>query len=138
MAQLAISPVCNKAFRTYTTWSADGAERHALPFDYLGVNQVTTLEYSPSGNEADYYRLRLTTQLERRSDVGRPYQYMIEGEYVIINAYPSSGTFRMTYAKRFPRLEPRRATVSSHTKSSTALSALTLSTSSPFDNSWPS
>ncbi len=133
--QREILKVNNKAFRTSTTWSADGTEDYDLPFDYFARNQVATLEYSETDDEADYRVLEQVTQLERYSDVGRPSQYILQGETILVNAYPSVGTFRLTYAKRLPRLEPRRSTVSSRTVTSTALTALTLTTTSPFTSS---
>lgn len=126
--QREILKVNNKAFRTSTTWSADGTEDYDLPFDYFARNQVATLEYSESGNAEHYRRLEQVTQLERFSDVGRPSQYIMQGKTILVNAYPSSGSFRLTYAQRLPDVDERRATVASRTLSgSFALTALALS-----------
>ncbi len=132
LVQRQILKVNQKAFRTSTTWSADGTETHTFPFDLMARNQTATLEYTESGSVADYRGLQKVTQLERRPIAGRPSQYIVEGNTIIVNNYPATGTFRLTYAALLPAVDKRRAAVSSHTKSSTALTALTLSTASPF------
>ncbi len=109
-----------KSFRAATTWSADGTEDYDLPFDYFARNQVATLEYSQSGLEADYFRLDQVTQLERYTTTGRPYQYILQGKTILVNAY------RLTYAALLPAVDKRRATVSAKTTANGALTALTL------------
>lgn len=126
LLQREILKVNNKAFRTSTTWSADGTEDYSLPFDYFARNQVAVLEYSPSGNERDYYALEKRTALERCSDTGSPSQYAIMGTTILVNRYPSAGSFRLTYAYRVPDVDERRATVSSRTVAAGAITALAL------------
>jgi hypothetical protein len=124
--QRMILKVNNKAFRTFTTWSADGTEDYDLPFDYFTRNTTASLEYSESGNERDYYVLKKETQLERASYQGRPSKYILEGTRILVNAYPATGTFRLTYTKRLPLVDERRATVASRTLTTGVLSALAL------------
>lgn len=135
LVQREILKVNQKAFRTSTTWSADGTESHALPFDLFARNQVATLEYTESGSVADYKVLQKVTQLERRPIAGRPSQYILEGSTIYVNNYPSTGTFRLTYAALLPAVDKRRATVSAKTTSGGALTALTLTgyTSADYD-----
>lgn len=125
--QRQILKVNNKAFRTYTTWPADGTEDYDQPFDMFARNQSVTLEYT-SGTDADYVTLKKVTQLERSTIAGRPTQYILEGTRILVNAYPATGTFRLTYTRRLPLVDKRRATVASRTLSgSFALTALALS-----------
>jgi hypothetical protein len=125
--QQAIISKGSRRFRTSTTWSADGAEARALPFDVLSPEAIVSLEYSSSGLERDYRRLERRSQLERWSDTGVPFQYILEGTELKINAYPATGSFRLTYQKRLPRLDKRRGTVGSRTKTTTAITALSIS-----------
>jgi len=125
--QRAVTAVHATAFRTSTTWSADGAESRSLPTDIFGRNRVVSLEYTASGNAVDYYPLKLVTQKERFTMTGNPAQYLLQGDAVLINCYPASGTFRMVYDQLLPAVDKRRATVASRTLSSTAITALTLS-----------
>lgn len=133
LLQRRILAVNDKVFRTSDTFSADGSESYSnAPFNIFSRNRVAELEYSESGLDQDYYKLDKRTALERRSVTGRPSQYILESQSIIVNSYPSTGTFRRTYNFRVPRLDKRRSTVSSSTASATALTALTLTTTSPF------
>jgi hypothetical protein len=125
--QRAVMAVHATAFRTSTTWSADGAESRALPSDIFGRNRVVSLEYKATSDDKDYYPLQLVTQKERFTMAGNPSQYLLQGENVLVNCYPSAGTFRMVYDALVPAVDKRRATVGSRTLSSTAITALTLS-----------
>ncbi len=125
--QRAVMAVHATAFRTSTTWSADGAESRALPTDIFARNRIVSVEYSSSGSAQDYYPLNLVTQKERFTAAGRPSQYILQGETLLINCYPSTGTFRAVYDQLLPAVDKRRATVSSRTLSSTAITALALS-----------
>jgi hypothetical protein len=125
--QAAIIANKSKRYRTATTWDADGVEEQDLPFDILSPEAISNLEYSSSGLAADYRRIDRKTQLERWSDTGVPFQYILEGSVIKVNAYPATGSFRLTYQKKLPSLDKRRASVLSHTKSATALTALALS-----------
>lgn len=124
-----------RRFRASTTWSADGSESYSLPTDILSPMHVVTLEYSPSGNARDYRPLEVGIQRQRWSDTGSPSIYIVEDRLLYVNAYPSTGTFRLTYYKLVPAVDKRRGTVSTHTASSTALTALTLAgyTAADFD-----
>lgn len=114
-------------FQTSEEWSAEGDESRNLPYDILSPEAVVSLEYSPSTSADDFRRVQRGRQLERWSKSGVPFQYVLQGQTLKINAYPSAGTFRLTYQKRLPAIDKRRATVASRTLSSTAISALTLS-----------
>jgi hypothetical protein len=124
--QSQILQVNPKAFRTSKTYTVSGSESYALPDDILARNQAVTLEYSQSGNARDYVRLKQLTQLERWSETGRPSAYILEGKNFLVNAYPTSGSLRLTYAAALPAVDKRRGTVGAITTTSTALTALTV------------
>lgn len=113
------------AFKAEYIFSAAGTERYSLPGDCFAQGAIT-LEYSSTGDIKDYRPLDKLTHHERISVSGPPCGYILDGTSVIVNPYPSTGSFRLNYNKAMPRVDKRRATVSAHTKSSTALTALTL------------
>lgn len=115
------------AFLRPYSWSASGLEYYSLPTDILLKNQIVTLEYSPSGNDRDYYKLDRSAPLERFTFQGSPSRYFLHGDRVYVNAYPQAGSFRMVYNGALPAVDKRRATVLSRTLSSTAITALALS-----------
>jgi hypothetical protein len=115
----------SKFFRTEAEYDASGAERYALPADCLGQS-VITVEFSSTGGAKDYRALDRREYLERATVEGDPLFYILDGANVLLNPYPTTGTVRLVYNKELPRVDKRRSTVSSHTKSTTALSALTL------------
>lgn len=115
-----------EAFRAPYEFSASGVEAYDLPPDILVLNATVTLEYSSSGQAEDYRRLQKVQTKERLTEQGCPARYLLQGSQILVNRYPLTGTFRLTYNRVLPRVDKRRATVSSHTKSTTALTALTL------------
>lgn len=124
----------DKQFRKQDTFAASGSEVYDnAPFDIFAGNKVCALWYSESGLEQDYRRVKKRTEIERASYAGRPSQYAMRSGQLVINAYPATGTFRRLYNYKLPRLDRRRTTVDTHTKSATALTALTLITTTPFD-----
>lgn len=124
--QRKILGVAPEAFRQTYEFSATGVEAYALPTLIFAKSRVARLEYSASGTASDYRPLDRVTQLERVTRQGLPSRYLLESGNVLVNAYPAAGAFRLTYDALLPAVDKRRATVSSHTKSSTALTALTL------------
>ena len=93
-----------------------GQEKYDLPSDcYLG-NKVTNVEYSRDGKEENYYALNENTIKSRSSGVtGNPIDYIrISGKLMVI-PQPTTGKIRLTYVRRVPELDLRRALVSSAT-----------------------
>jgi hypothetical protein len=123
-----------KNFTLPKIYSASGAETYALPGDIFGQS-VISLEYSPTGAAKDYYEVPMRTHKERVSITGNPQLFFLGSSSIYVNPYPASGTFRLVYNKALPRVDKRRGTVLSHTKSSTALTALSLTgyTQADFD-----
>lgn len=123
-----------KALKAELTFDATGAESYSLPSDIFSQSAIS-LEYSITGNARDYRPIAKRTLKERVSISGSPDFYIPDGSNILVNPYPISGSFRLNYNRALPRIDKRRATVSSFTKSSTALTALTLSgyTASDYD-----
>lgn len=116
-----------EAFRRTYEFDASGSESYALPHDIFTRNSIVNLAYSASGDSADYYPLERVTEKERLTEQGAPGRYLVEGAYVLVNRYPATGSFRLTYDAAVPKVDKRRATVSSQTTAGGALTALTLS-----------
>jgi hypothetical protein len=135
MLQRQIVALGSTRFRAAYIVSVSGSESYSMPTDMLHPGRVVTLEYSSTGDAADYRRLDRVSQLERYSQTGSPFQYILQGKTFLVNAYPSSGTFRLTYDQAVPTVDKRRGTVSAKTTASGALTALTLAgyTSADFD-----
>lgn len=120
------------SFAKETTFAATGAESYtSLPFDIYSRHRIIALDYSETGSEASYRSLTPMTHQERtlRGSSSLPNVasgYVPTQNGIIVVGAPSVGTFRLVYEPILPRLDKRRGTVSTHTKSSTALTALTL------------
>lgn len=124
--QMQVVGVSAEAFRAEQSYTASGSEYYALPGDILLRNQVISVEYSPTGLDKDYWPLTRVISRERFTFQGVPSRYFLQGGRFYVNCYPVSGSFRVVYNQQVPTVDKRRATVSSHTKSTTALTALTL------------
>jgi hypothetical protein len=94
----------------------NGQESYSLPSDcYLG-NKIHNVEYSQSGSEEDYYPLDQDIIKSRISGIeGSPMKYIRMSGKIIILPQPMSGKLRITYVRRVPELDLRRALVSSAT-----------------------
>lgn len=105
---------------------------YSLPSRTLAGNRVRMVEFSHDGVSKNYFPLRLLTTLQLSNDeTTYPMGYLARNNQIIISPIPRSagGKLRVTYAERLDDLDIRRGTVSSHTDSGTAITALTLSTS---------
>lgn len=103
---------------------------------YLG--KISLLEYSTTGQTKDYYRLKQATMPERLSyPSGNPEYYIRRNREILFVPVPNiqNGTVRLTYVKRIPRLDKRRAKVAAVTldTGNLQISALSFDTSSDID-----
>lgn len=123
-------------FRRTEYFVATGVEAYDLPWDCYLSNQVIDLSYSSTGNTEDYTPLTKVIVKERLSETGAPARYLLEGRTVLVNRFPASGSFRITYNALAPSVDKRRATVASFTAGAGSLTALTLSgyTAEDFEN----
>lgn len=91
-------------------------EKYELPSDcYLG-NKVHNVEYSRDGREENYYVLNEDTIKSRTSGItGSPVNYIRISGKIMVLPQPTTGKIRLTYVRRVPELDLRRALVSSAT-----------------------
>jgi len=88
-------------------------ESYTLPTDIYMGNKVVQLEYSITGGADDYYPLRADVLRNRTSaGKGSPDFYIRKGGKFLVHPVPTSGTFRITYVHRLPRLDIMRGEVS--------------------------
>lgn len=132
LIQTGIVKVHRKAFSKEWTFAAPGTESKALPADILGTHRIVSVEYSASGSASDYRRLEPGQLIERAAVPGSPSFYMVMAGSLLVNPYPSTGTFRVIYDKQIRRLDKRRGTVASRTQGATYLTALTITPSGLF------
>jgi hypothetical protein len=89
-----------------------GVSEYPIPTDAHLKTRVVRLEYSRTGDKRDYRSVDQTTLSERSNgSTGNPCQYIRRGNSILIQPTPSSGSLRLTYQYRFPRLELRRGVV---------------------------
>jgi hypothetical protein len=94
--------------------TVSGQERYDLPSNCFLGNKVHNVEYSPTGNDEDYYTLRQTTMKSRSSGVDAdPSQYIRVAGQILLTPQPTSGgKIRINYVKRLRELDKRKAQVS--------------------------
>lgn len=112
-------------------------ESYSLPARIF-LGNITLLEWSATGNARDYYRLKQAMMVERLSyPVGHPTFYIRRNKEILFAPVPgtSSGFVRLTYVKKIPRLDKRRAQVSAVTLDSgtSTITSLTLDTSTTLE-----
>lgn len=88
-------------------------EKYDLPSDCFLGNKVHNVEYSPTGNEEDYYILEEDTLKYRNSGVtGNPVKYIrLSGQLLLTPAPQQGGKVRINYVKRLPELDKRCARI---------------------------
>lgn len=128
----AIIQVHRTAFSKEKTISVTGAESYTLPTDIWAKQRVISVEYSPDSNAEHYYFLSQARTVERSTRRGLPSQYILFNNKLLMNAYPATGQFRITYDPLIPRLDKRRAVIDAITMTSTQLTALSLAITTPF------
>lgn len=79
---------------------------------YLGT-RIRKVEYSWSGNAADYYPLPPSSPYNTYNSSGRPCVYHRRDGYIVLEPIPSqsTGTIRVTYERTLDRLDVRRGRI---------------------------
>lgn len=107
-----------------------GTYQYTIPDRVYLEEHILNVEYSPTGLTRDYYELREATLSKRDDNPGSPAFYIRQGSAILL--FPvyngSGGKVRVVYDRAVDALELRRGTIASRTLTSTALTALTLST----------
>lgn len=103
-------------------------EAYSLPVDVFLGTRLDYVEYSPSGNSADYYTLKKGTLKERlNGPSGNPSFYIRRNSELLIQPIPQqAGLLRVNYQKVVPRLDIRRATVLNVILGTNTITTLTL------------
>lgn len=88
-----------------------GQERYTLPIDCFLNNKVHNVEYSPTGDEDDYYVIEEDTIKYRNPGItGSPVKYIRLSGQILLTPQPQSpGKIRVNYVKRLRSLDKRRA-----------------------------
>lgn len=102
-----------------------------MPDDALMNNKVTTVEYSPSGSDDDFYHLEPSHLKRRDTSVdGFPVEYIRRSGKLLLQPTPSSGgTVRLNYVKRIFEFDIRRGKVLSSSTSGNSVTSLFADTS---------
>lgn len=114
-------------------------EVYAIPDDAFLGNRVQLVEYSSDGQSRNYRPLFQGGKRERLSGVSsEPSFYIRRSGSILLQPAPdnSTGKIRLTYQRRVPRLDKRRATVSAAVLNSgnNTITSLTLDTSTAIDD----
>lgn len=88
-------------------------EKYDLPVDAYKKNAITTVEYSPSSSDDDYYHLEQIGLKSRATSIqGFPTSYIRRSGSILLQPRPqSAGLLRLNYVKRINRLDKRRGRV---------------------------
>jgi len=108
-------------------------EEYDLPFDIYLDNRITQIEFSSSGRDDDFFALDQGTMKERNSiTFGIPARYIRRGGKFLLAPIPDGvpGQIRISYVKRLPKIDIRRATISSVSTSGNTITTLIISLSS--------
>jgi hypothetical protein len=108
-----------------------GQQAYDTPFDAHLGNRIVLVEYSPSGQDLDYYKVDYKPFSERKvSYKSTPMEYTIRTGQILLYPIPqTSGKLRVNYDYAVRRLDKRRGLVASATLAGNTISTLFLSTS---------
>jgi len=122
----------------YTTSIVANQEAYTLPVKSFIGNKVTQVEFtSQSSGNSYYYPLRPASLYQRSSGPssgkGSPSKYIRKSGAILLSPIPSSstGSLRITYTHKLPKLDLRRGSVASVTldSSTNTITALSLNVS---------
>lgn len=109
-----------------------GQGEYEIPDRVYLDEHILNVEYSHSGLDRDYIEIRERSLSSRIDAPGTPYFYIRHGAAVLLcPVYNSAGAkVRITYDRAVDSLDVRRGEISSHADTGTAITAITLDTSS--------
>ena len=120
----------NVFLEEYVVSTTTDQDTYTLPSDCFLENKINNVEYSSTGEDADYYILE-ETSLKRRNPgiTGAPGKYIRMSGKIVLNVAPqSSGKLRITYVKRLNELDLRTALIDSYDAGTITLENNTLIT----------
>ncbi len=105
-----------------------GQESYDVPSKAFMGDQLALVEWSITGQDRDYRALKRVTFRERTTSEGWPCRYAVSNGKIYIWPIPQAaqGTLRITYTKKRPKLDKRRAMVDTVTIVGGAITALTV------------
>ena len=112
-------------------------ESYELPYDILFENAISNVQFSSSPAGIDYYPLEQSTLKERNTiGYGEPSFYIRRSGKILLNPVPTGGgkKVRVSYVKRLPKMDTRRAKILTVTTSGSSITSLTLDTGSLLDS----
>lgn len=124
----AIVNTFKQKFLTTTTFLPVASQSaYSLPPKAYMDAQTAMLEWSITGMERDYRALKRVTLREKVSCEGWPARYSVS-DYIHIWPIPTAaqGMFKVTYTKRLPKLDKRRAKINTVTIALGQITAMTL------------
>lgn len=106
-------------------------ESYNLPDDVFLENKITSVEYSPTSLDTDFFKIDPMTLAERSPGAsGMPEAYIRRSGKILLHPIPSSSTgkIRINYVRRIGELDARRGKVSAVTLDSgtNTITSLTL------------
>lgn len=115
-------------FVTETTQNTErSVESYTLPTDCFLGNKVTSVEFTSSGNDDDYYFLDAASIRQRTPGVeGSPSDYIRRSGAILLSPIPDTANakIRLNYVKRINELDKRRGSVASSVVSGTSITSL--------------
>ena len=106
-------------------------EAYDLPTDALMGSNIVSIEFSRTGQVADYSTLYRVTMPERETASGswQPLRYILRQDTVLLNPIPSTSTtngLRINYSQAAPNLDKRRAIIDAITVVAGQVTALSV------------
>lgn len=113
-----------------------GQEVYALPSDVFLGTRIRQIDYTPTGTDTDYFRLKQGHLGERYPGFGsEPAYYIRRSTDILLEPKPQSsrGKIRLTYQKTLPKLDTTKAKIAAVTTLGTQITALTLDLGTEID-----
>lgn len=116
--------------------AVSGQQSYSMPTDCYLSTRLERVEFSQSGRPQEYYNLRAVERWERdQFATGLPYSYIRQDQELFLQPTPqAAGLIRLTYQRAIPKLDKRRATVSSAVLTGNEITTLTLDSTLSIDN----
>lgn len=107
-------------------------ESYDLPHDVFIENRITSVEFSPTNDTRNFFKLNPITMAERdTSFTGYPSNYIRRSGKVLLSPIPSSSTgkLRFNYVRRIAELDKRRGRILSVTLGTNTITSLIINIS---------
>ena len=108
----------------------NGQESYDLPSDIFLNSRLVNVEFAPTGNLREYYKLKEGTLSERFTGYSAdPSFYIRRSGSILLQPTPKTGFARINYQYNVPRLDIRLAKVGAVTLATSSITSLTFDTS---------